>query len=128
MEAGRAIEEAALAEVEQEEFDDGSARQAVEELLLMEAATIEVALEKGGAQAEWGSTGGDVAFSVGEDLPSLQGGVVVVATDPVADPFAEGKVVEIAGDLADRPVGDRDGIDEALVAYACGPEEPHVEG
>ena len=47
-EAGTAVEEAALEHVEQQELDQGAGGQAVEELLLVEAAAVEVALEEGG--------------------------------------------------------------------------------
>jgi hypothetical protein len=37
-------------------------------------------------------------------------------------------VVEIAGELADRAVGEGDGVDEALVAHLFGAEEAEVKG
>jgi len=51
-EAGTALEETALEKVEQQKLDQGPSGQAVEELLLVEAAAVEVALEKGGRQGE----------------------------------------------------------------------------
>jgi len=44
-EAGTAVEEAALEDVEQQEFGQGPSGQAVKELLLVEAAAVEVALK-----------------------------------------------------------------------------------
>ena len=94
----------------------------------MEAALVEVAFEEGGAGAEGSGSGCGVARAIVQDLLGLKGGVVVVAADPMADALAEGEVVKIAGDLADRAVGDGDGVDEALVVKAARAEETHVEG
>ena len=81
-EAGAAVEEAAFEHVEENELDQGPGGEAVEELLLVEAAAIEVSLKKGGAEAE-----GLLAGAILEDLLGLEAAVTVVASDPVTKPL-----------------------------------------
>ena len=80
---GTAIEEASLAEVEQQELEQRTGGQPIEELLLMVAAAMEVLLGECGAEAE-GIT------PSGGDLKGFEGTVSIVAVQPVGDALAEG--------------------------------------
>jgi hypothetical protein len=117
------VEKASAQEVEQQKLDDGTSRDAVEELLLVEAALVEVWGEECLAEAE-----GTMSGAIFEDLEGFEGAVGVVAVEPVADSFAEREVVKVTGELADRAVRNGDGIDETLVAHLFGTEEPEVKG
>ncbi len=122
-EAGAAIEEAALEDVEQQELDQGPSRQAVEELLLVEAATVEIAFEEGGREAE-----GFLAGAVLEDLLGFEGAVGVVAGDPVAEALGEGVVIEGMLQITHGAIHHSDGIHQAFVMHELGPEEADVPG
>ncbi len=122
-EAGPAVEEAALEHVEQQKLDQGPGGQAVEELLLVEAAAVEIALEEGGGQAE-----GFLAGAVLEDLLGFEGAVGVVAGDPVADALGEGVVIQRVLQIPHGTVHHGDGVYQPLVVHELGPEEADVPG
>src|SRR5262249_20461417 len=72
--AGAAVEEAPLQEIEEGELQQRARGQAVEELLLVEAPPVEVALQQRAERAE-----GFAVRAVGEDLLRLEAAVSVVA-------------------------------------------------
>jgi hypothetical protein len=82
-EAGAAIEEASLAEVEQQEPEQRAGGETIEERLLVRAAAMEVRLGEGGAEAEGGAWAGC-------DLEGFEGAALVVALEPVADALLKG--------------------------------------
>ena len=77
---GAPVEEATLQNVEEQELDQRPGGEAIEELLLMETTTVEVALEKGSGQVK-----GLLCSTVLKDLLSFEAAVGVVAANPVAE-------------------------------------------
>jgi len=122
-EAGAAVEEAPLEELEQQELDKGPGGQAVGELLLVEAAAVEIALEEGGGHAE-----GFLEGAVLEDLLGFKGAVGVVAGKPVAEALGEGIVIKRMLQITHGTIHHGDGVQQAVVVHELGPEEADVPG
>ncbi len=122
-EAGTAVEEAALEDVEQQKLDEGAGGQAVEELLLVETAAVEVALEEDGWQAE-----GLLPGAVLQNLLGFEGAVVIVAKEPMAETLGEGVMIERVLQIPHGTIHHGDRINQPLVVHELGTEEADVPG
>mgnify|MGYP007049814547 CR=1 FL=1 len=105
-EARTAIEKALLKAIEQQELDEGPGGQAVEELLLMKATTVEVRLEECRPQPE-----GFALLAVLENLLGFEAAVGIVASEPVAKTFGEGVVIEVMGEIRNVSIYHGNGVD-----------------
>ena len=117
------IEEAALEDVKQKEFEQRSSGEPVKEFLLVEAASVEITIEEGGTEAE-----GLLVGAVLQDLLRFKGAVGIVAGDPVAEPLGEGVVIERVLQIPHRTIDDRYRIHQTLVVNEFGAEEADVPG
>src|SRR5215469_1540032 len=87
----------------------------------MEAALVKVSGSEGLDHAETRLLAATSGY-----LLCLERAVRVMPAEPVAESLAEGEVVERSAQYSDPPVYEGNGIDEALVACALGPEQPDV--
>ena len=71
---------------------------------------MEVLCGEGVAEVGEEASGAGMGLAVGQDLLGFEGGIVVVAVEPVGVALAEGVVVEVAGDASRGAIGDGDGV------------------
>ena len=121
-ETGAAIEEAALEPIKQQELQHGASRQTIEERLLVQAALVKVPRGQGDSQR------GMLQSLAAVDQLRFQGGVTIMAIDPVRDALRKRVVIERTGKLGNVAVDLDHLINRAGVTGAFRTHQADIEG